>query len=77
MPPIVLQIISILSLVTSAIPSIEKLYDEAKKLFATLFAGGIITIEQQERLNAWADSHMEAVLAGEVPPELQVEPDPE
>lgn len=75
-PALVLQIINILNLVTLASPEVAKLYERAKELFNTLFAGGIITAEQQAALIAWADRHEEATLAGEVPPELTVEEDP-
>ena len=77
MPPLVLQVISILGLVTKAAPDIAAIYEKARDWFAMLFKGGLITREQQQDLMAWADAHEKAVLAGEVPPEFQVEPDPE
>lgn len=77
MPPIIAQIISIISLVAQAGPEIAKVYENARKLFATLFAGGIITAEQQEKLMTWADEHEADTLAGKIHPALQVEPDPE
>lgn len=77
MPALITQIIAIISLVAQAGPEIAKVYENARKLFATLFAGGIITAEQQANLMTWADEHEAAVLAGEIPPALQVEPDPE
>jgi len=76
MPPIVLVVLNILQLLTSATPAVEKIYSEARKLFKMWFDGGIITIDQQATIMAWADAHEKAVLAGEIPPELQVEPDP-
>lgn len=77
MPPLVLQIIGILNLITLATPEAIKVYDRAKDLFNTLFAGGLITKAQQELLMNWADQHQAATLAGEIPPALQVEPDPQ
>ena len=76
MPPIVLQTISIIQLVAKAGPEIKALYDRVRDLVEMWFKGGVITIEQQAILMNWSDAHMAAVLAGEVPPELQVEPDP-
>lgn len=77
MPPIVLGIISILSLVTQATPAAQKIYEEGRKLIDMLFRGGLITVAQQDSLKSWADDHEKATLAGVVPPEFQVEPDPE
>lgn len=76
MPPIVLTIVSLISLVNAAAPEAVKLYERAKELFNMMFAGGLITLGQQQALMEWADAHMAATLAGEVPPELQIEPDP-
>lgn len=77
MPPIVLQIISMISLAAKAVPELEKLYEQARALFSTLFAGGIITKEQQDSLMGWANAHEEAVLEGKVPVEFTVEANPE
>lgn len=76
MPPIVIAVISILQLALKLGPEVSELYKRARVLFHMWFAGGIITLKQQEELRAWADAHEKATLAGEVPPELQVEPDP-
>lgn len=76
MPPIVLSIISIIQIATKAGPVVKEVYAEALKLFTMLFQGGVITIEQQAKLLAWAEAHQAAVESGDVPPELQVEPDP-
>lgn len=77
MPPLILKIIAIISLVTKAGPALAEVYENARKLFATMFSGGLITAEQQATLMTWADEHEAAVLSGEIPPALQVEPDPE
>lgn len=77
MPPIVLTIISIINLAAKAGPVAATLYEEAQKLFGMLAGGGLITTAQQNALMTWADEHQKATLAGIVPPELQVEPDPE
>lgn len=76
MPPIVITVLNILSLLTAATPAVEKIYAEARKLFKMWFDGGIITVEQQAFIMKWSGDHEKAVLAGEVPPELQIEPDP-
>jgi hypothetical protein len=75
MPPIVLSIISIVNLALTYAPQAEKVYDEAKALIAMLFAGGILTADQQAKLMGWAGSHQAATLAGQKPPELVVDPD--
>lgn len=84
MPALILQIINILGLTSSvlgasvnAAPQLTKLYEQARGLFDMMFRGGLITVEQQNALRSWADAHEEAVLAGNIPPEWQVEPDPE
>lgn len=76
MPPIVLKIVAILGLIEADMPAAQKIYAEARELFDMLFKGGLITVEQQYALKTWADAHEAATLAGEVPPALQVEPDP-
>ena len=76
MPPLVLQIISILSLINTAAPEVTKIYGWARDTINMLFNGGLITVEQQLSLRLWADEHEAATLAGETPPEWQVRPDP-
>lgn len=76
MPPIVLTIISIIQLATKFAPEAKVIYEQARDLFNKLFLGGLITAEQQDQLKAWADAHEAATLAGVVPPELVVDPDP-
>lgn len=76
LPPIVLTIIKVIQMAASYVPEAIKIYDEARKLFKMLFAGGLITAAQQEVLMAWANEHEAAVLAGVKPPELVIDPDP-
>ena len=76
MPPLVLRIIGLINLVAASGPQLTKLYEQARELFAMMFQGGLITAAQQEALKSWADEHERATLAGEIPPEFQVEPDP-
>lgn len=76
MPPIVLTVLGIVQLAVKAAPEVAKVYAELRKLIAMWFGGGIITIEQQRVLNNWSNNHEAETLAGNVPPELQVEPDP-
>lgn len=74
MPAIALQVISFVQLALQAAPAAKGLYDEAKKTITSLFEGGLISAAQQNALMSWADAHQVATLAGEVPPEFQVEP---
>lgn len=75
MPQIILTIISIVKLAVKYAPEAKAIYEEARKLIAMLFAGGLITIEQQALLMTWADAHEAATLAGQVPPELVIDPE--
>lgn len=75
MPPILTSVISIIQLAANAGPVASKIYQEGRALIDMLFNGGIITIDQQKATKDWADAHEAAVLAGEVPPAFQVEPD--
>lgn len=77
MPPIVGTITAIVTLAAQAGPVAAEIYAQAKRLIDWLFNGGLITLEQQEKLKAWADAHEAATLKGEIPPALQVEPDPD
>ena len=76
MPPIILTIVRIIQLAIKYAPQSAKVYDEARKLIAMWFSGGMITIEQQQALMQWADAHEAATLAGIKPPELTIDPDP-
>jgi hypothetical protein len=76
MPPIVTATLALVQLAVQLAPVAEKAYENARQLFKMWFDGGLITVEQQSYLMGWADAHEKAVLAGEVPPELTVEPDP-
>jgi hypothetical protein len=73
MPELALQIITYVQLALKAAPAVKELYDEAKNLFQSLYQKDLITLEQQNQLMTWADAHQAAVLAGEVPPEFQVQ----
>lgn len=76
MPPLILEIIGWLTLAATAAPDIKKFWENARRVFGMWVAGGLITVEEQRKLNEWAEAHEAATLAGHVPPELQVEPDP-
>lgn len=77
MPPIVLAIFAAIQLAAKAAPVAVEFYKSLRKLIGTLLSGGLITIEQQQVLLEWADAHEIATLAGDIPPALLVEPDPE
>lgn len=78
MPTIVLTIIGLLQAATNQenVANVKKVYENARRLFAMLFAGGIITAAVQKEIMDWSEAHEAAVLAGEVPPEFTVDPDP-
>jgi hypothetical protein len=76
MPPIVQVIISIIQLAIKYAPDAAKAYDKARVLIKMWFDGGVITVEQQAQLMNRVDAHQAATLAGNVPPEFLVEPDP-
>lgn len=77
MPPAILAVISIVQLAIKAAPQAVEVYNKARELFKMWFDGGFITKAQQDELRSWADRHEAATLAGEVPPEFQIEPDPQ
>lgn len=74
--PLVLQILQGIQLASTSAPQVVRIWDNAKLTFSMLFAGGLITAEQQAALMQWADTHQAETLAGFVPPEFLVEPDP-
>lgn len=76
MPPLVLTIIGLVQMAVKFAPTAKELYAQARTVFDQMFGGGLITIEQQRALREWADAHEAAVLAGIVPLEFTVEPDP-
>lgn len=56
-------------------PAVTQLVLQTKDYITALFTAGVITAEQQNRLHAHCDAHMNATLRGEKPPELVVDPD--
>lgn len=74
MPILIAQIIGYISMAISAAPKVIQIYEDGKALVNSLFTSGLITAEQQKQIMDWADAHMTATLAGEVPPEFTVEP---
>ena len=70
------QILNVLSLLTAAGPVVVGFAAECKKLWAMMFAGGLISIEKQAELNAWAENEEAKALAGQIPQSLVVDPDP-
>lgn len=68
---------STVSLITLAVqaaesPAVQQVYTDGKNIITALFAGGQISVAQQNALMAWSDSHMAATLGGTVPPEFVV-----
>ena len=76
MPPIVLSIVTMLQLSAKFEPIAASVYAEARSVFQRLFSGGFFTAKQQMDLMDWCDAHQAATLAGDIPPELVVEPNP-
>ena len=74
-PPIVVQTLSILNIALQFAPVATGIYEKARDLFQTWFAGGLITAAQQAELMNWANNHQAATLAGQRPPELIVDAD--
>ena len=77
MPQLVLAIANAFSLAVKLAPEVSTAYQEIRKVWDLLFSGGLITLAQQQELYDWANAHEAAVLGGQVPPELKVEPDPQ
>lgn len=57
-------------------PQIEAAVKSAKDYIASLFAAGLISVDQQNRIHQHIDSIVAAFNAGTIPPEFTVEPDP-
>lgn len=77
MPVLIAQILSFGALAVKVARSEElaAVIDGFKSLLASLFKGGLISVEQQRSAADWADAHQAATLRGEVPPAFTVEPD--
>lgn len=76
MPALALLILQGLQAAIAAAPQIKSIIENGKALFQSLFDAGLITAEQQNKLEAHVDEVCRAALAGEVPPAWQVEADP-
>lgn len=57
-------------------PQVEALLVKGKEFIAEMFTGALITIDQQNTLNARLDKKQDEALNGTGPDELKVEPDP-
>lgn len=60
----------------AAAPKVIAVAEAGKNLITELFKAGAITTDTQNQLHGRVDVVMEAYLAGEIPPELTIEPDP-
>lgn len=76
-PAAAITILSGIQLAVQAAPHIVELAVKGKEMFSALFAGGIITKEQQIALKARVDAISSAARAGQLPSSWDVEPDPE
>lgn len=76
MPALFLQILSYISLAAQAAKDAKPIYDEGRAIIASWFKAGLITKEQQGAAFSWSEQHQADTLAGKVPVEFTVEPDP-
>ncbi|MDE2100125.1 MAG: hypothetical protein KGL39_22915 [Patescibacteria group bacterium] len=77
MPTLVIQFMQVVPFLVSAAQDAKPIIDAAKKVIAGWVAGGLISVDIQNQLHSYLDGLMHAVLAGEVLPEFQVQPDPQ
>jgi len=68
MDPITL--LNLISLIAKASPVASTVFEDCKTMVQSLFSDGIISKAQQAAYMAWADKHMESVLAGQKPLEM-------
>ncbi len=68
-----ITILSFISLAMKAAPTVEKIAIQGKEMIDRMIANGEVTVEQQNKVNDWADAHMKATLAGEIAPELVID----
>jgi len=61
--------------VLTAAPDVVAVAEKVKQTINRLFTAGVISADEQNRLHAHCDDHMNARLRGEKPPELEIEPD--
>lgn len=70
------QIIQGVQAAVKAAPQAIAVIDDIKKMFQSWFTKNWITVEQQNALNAWADSVVAMAKSGVFPDAWQVQPDP-
>jgi hypothetical protein len=76
MPPIVVSLIQVLPLLISAAQDAKPIIDASKKVIAGWVNEGLISVSVQNQLHEHMDALQAAALAGDVPPEFVVRPDP-
>lgn len=78
MAPAILAAIQGVMALVAAMPQIEAVGASAKAYFTALFEGKLISKEVQDALNAQVDSILALFKLGvTLPPEFQVQPDPQ
>lgn len=77
MPAVALLVLNGLAAALQAAPAIGELADKAKDFFTSMAGNGLITDQQQDALHSRVDSIVAAALEGKLPPEWEVEPDPQ
>jgi len=69
-------IITCIQLCIKSAPDVAKFVKDAKAFVDSIFAAGLISQEQQEKVKAFADACQTAALANQPPPHWAVEDDP-
>jgi hypothetical protein len=76
MPPIVITIIGLIESAIRYAPDAIKVVAQAKQFFQALLGEGVISVAQQNALNAHVDAFLLGFKAGVIPPAWIVEADP-
>lgn len=72
----ILLIVQGIQAAIQAAPQVEAIVAQAKQFISSLFTAGLITQAQQDSIHSFVDATCAAALAGQEPPQWQVEADP-
>jgi hypothetical protein len=75
-PATILLIVQGIQAAIQAAPTVEAIVSQAKQFISSLFTAGLIPKETQDAIHAYVDAVCAAALAGQEPPQWQVEADP-
>lgn len=59
--------------IIDAIQNLEPVVADITDFISKMFSKGLISIEEQDQLNAYVNAKCEAILKGEIPPAWQVD----